>query len=161
MRFRTGGSIRNRNTAGTCNSYRLPAKTHKPIASVAALPARLAGWQVIGWHRRPRNASKFVIARPQRGRGNLGKAAAFLPIAFPRFSRVLQDCHVSLRPPRNDNSGAFAILTAACTNRQFIAGPGCPLPYNAYQRANYNAYQRANYNAYQRANAPSARRRMK
>ena len=46
-----------------------------------------------------------------------------------------------------------AILTAACTNRQFIAGPGCPLPYNAYQRANYNAYQRAN--------APSARRRMK
>ena len=54
-----------------------------------------------------------------------------------------------------------AILTAACTNRQFIAGPGCPLPYNAYQRANYNAYQRANYNAYQRANAPSARRHMK
>ena len=24
------------------------------------------------------NASKFVIARPQRGRGNLGKAVAFL-----------------------------------------------------------------------------------
>ena len=66
MRCRTGGSIRNRNTAGTCNSYRLPAKTHKPIASVAALTAqplaalppygcgvpftggeRLAGWQVM------------------------------------------------------------------------------------------------------------------
>ena len=149
MRCRTGGSIRNRNTAGTCNSYRLPAKTHKPIASVAAFPARLAGWQVIGWHRRPRNASKFVIARPQRGRGNLGKAAAFLPIAFPRFSRVLQDCHVGLRPPRNDTSGgsvvhqrppavefpcagrslsaatphtsAFPILTIACANRQ------CPM----------------------------------
>ena len=40
MRCRTGGSIRNRNTAGTCNSYRLPAKTHKPIASVAALTAQ-------------------------------------------------------------------------------------------------------------------------
>ena len=144
MRCRTGGSIRNRNTAGTCNSYRLPAKTYKPIASVAALPARLAGWQVIGWHRRPRNASKFVIARPQRGRGNLGKAAAFLPIAFPRFSRVLQDCtpralprasrsgrHVSLRPPRNDNSGASTILTSVCISRSCCAGRGMPLPYNA------------------------------
>ena len=40
MRCRTGGSIRNRNTAGTCNSYRLSAKTHKPIASVAALTAQ-------------------------------------------------------------------------------------------------------------------------
>ena len=119
MRCRTGGSIRNRNTAGTCNSYRLPTKTHKPIASVAALPARLAGWQVIGWHRRPRNASKFVIARPQRGRGNLGKAAAFLPIAFTRFNHVLRDCtpralprasrsgrHVGRWPPRNDKSGS-------------------------------------------------------
>ena len=40
MRCRTGGSIRNRNTAGTCNSYRLPTKTHKPIAPVAALTAQ-------------------------------------------------------------------------------------------------------------------------
>ena len=96
-----------------------------------------------------RHQSRFVIARPQRGRGNLGKAAAFLPIAFPRFSRVLQDCHVGLRPPRNDTSGgsvvhqrppavefpcagrslsaatphtsAFPILTIACANRQ------CPM----------------------------------
>ena len=128
MRCRTGGSIRNRNTAGTCNSYRLPTKTHKPIASVAALPARLAGWQVIGWHRRPRNASKFVIARPQRGRGNLGKAVAFSPMAFLRSGYDLRDCtpralprasrsgrHVGLRPPRNDKLGGLAPLNCCCT----------------------------------------------
>ena len=128
MRCRTGGSIRNRNTAGTCNSYRLPAKTHKPIASVAALPARLAGWQVIGWHRRPRNASKFVIARPQRGRGNLGKAVSFSPMAFQRSGYDLRDCtpralpcasrsgrHVGLRPPRNDKLGGLVPLNCCCT----------------------------------------------
>ena len=128
MRCRTGGSIRNRNTAGTCNSYRLPTKTHKPIASVAALPARLAGWQVIGWHRRPRNASKFVIARPQRGRGNLGKAVSFSPMAFLRSGYDLRDCtpralprasrsgrHVGLRPPRNDKLGGLAPLNCCCT----------------------------------------------
>ena len=115
MRCRTGGSIRNRNTAGTCNSYRLPAKTHKPIASVAALPARLAGWQVIGWHRRPRNASKFVIARPQRGRGNLGKAVSFSPMAFLRSGYDLRDCHVGLRPPRNDKLGGLVPLNCCCT----------------------------------------------
>ena len=128
MRCRTGGSIRNRNTAGTCNSYRLSAKTHKPIASVAALTARLAGWQVIGWHRRPRNASKFVIARPQRGRGNLGKAVSFSPMAFLRSGYDLRDCtpralprasrsgrHVGLRPPRNDKLGGLAPLNCCCT----------------------------------------------
>ena len=128
MRCRTGGSIRNRNTAGTCNSYRLPAKTHKPIASVAALTARLAGWQVIGWHRRPRNASKFVIARPQRGRGNLGKAVSFSPMAFLRSGYDLRDCtpralprasrsgrHVGLWPPRNDKLGGLAPLNCCCT----------------------------------------------
>ena len=28
------------------------------------------------------------------------------------------------------NLGADAILTPACTSREFCAGPGCPLPYN-------------------------------
>ena len=31
--------------------------------------------------------------------------------------------------PRNDKSGAFAILTAVCTDYKCVAGPGCPLPY--------------------------------
>ena len=36
--------------------------------------------------------------------------------------------HVGLRPPRNDKSEAFAILTVACTDCKCVAGPGCPLP---------------------------------
>ena len=42
-----------------------------------------------------------------------------------------RDCHVGLRPPRNDNSEVHTILTMACTDRQHCAGHGCPLPYNA------------------------------
>ena len=32
--------------------------------------------------------------------------------------------------PRNDKSGAFAVLTIACSFRQHCAGPGCPRPYD-------------------------------
>ena len=92
---------------GTGDSHRPPLKWYAPIASVAALSERHGQLQIWRHSRRMCNASKFVIARPQRGRGNLGKAAAFLPIAFPRFSRVLQDCHVGLRPPRNDKFGSL------------------------------------------------------
>ena len=41
-----------------------------------------------------------------------------------------RDCHVGLRPPRNDNSGVHTILTMACTDCKCGAGPGCPLPCN-------------------------------
>ena len=64
-------------------------------------------------------------------------------MAFPRYGRVLRDCtpralpraarsgrHVGLRPPRNDNSGAFTILTAVCTDCKCVPGRGMPLPYN-------------------------------
>ena len=34
--------------------------------------------------------------------------------------------------PRNDKSGDFTVLTAACTDRSCGAGPGCPLPCNAW-----------------------------
>ena len=50
------------------------------------------------------------------------------PRALPRAARSGR--HVGLRPPRNDNSGAFAILTAVCTDCKCVTGPGCPLPYN-------------------------------
>ena len=50
------------------------------------------------------------------------------PRALPRAARSGR--HVGLRPPRNDNSGALAILTAVCTDCKCVAGPGCPLPYN-------------------------------
>ena len=35
-----------------------------------------------------------------------------------------RDCHVGLRPPRNDNSGGHTIFTMACTGRECGAGPG-------------------------------------
>ncbi|MDY5341195.1 hypothetical protein, partial [Faecousia sp.] len=34
---------------GTASSYKVPIKTHRPIASVAALSERHAGWQY-WWH---------------------------------------------------------------------------------------------------------------
>ena len=98
-------------------------KTHGPIASVAALSER--HWQSQIWRHswRTYNALKFVIARPRRGRGNLGKAVTISPMAFPRYGRVLRDCtpralpraarsgrHVGLRPPRNDKSGGIVPL---------------------------------------------------
>ncbi len=42
-----------------------------------------------------------------------------------------RDCHVGLRPPRNDNSGVGAILTVAGTGCERCAGSGMPLPYRA------------------------------
>ena len=74
-----------------------------------------------------------VSLRGAKRRGNLGKAVAISPVTFPRCSRVLRDCtpralprasrsgrHVGLWPPRNDNSGSFAILTIAFPNRQCL-----------------------------------------
>ena len=88
----------------TANTDRLALKRQAPIASVAALSER--HWQSQIWRHswRTYNALKFVIARPRRGRGNLGKAVTISPMAFPRSSRILRDCHVGLWPPRNDKS---------------------------------------------------------
>ena len=103
-------------------------KTHGPIASVAALSER--HWQSQIWRHswRTYNALKFVIARPRRGRGNLGKAVSFSPMAFLRSGYDLRDCtpralpcasrsgrHVGLRPPRNDKLGGLAPLNCCCT----------------------------------------------
>ena len=52
------------------------------------------------------------------------------PRALPRASRSGR--HVGLRPPRNDKSLAFTVLSAVCSGRQRCAGPGCPLPYNDF-----------------------------
>ena len=40
--------------------------------------------------------------------------------------------------PRNDKSGAVAILTMPCTSRRFTAGPGCPLPYSTPRSAGFS-----------------------
>ena len=67
-----------------------------------------------------------------------GSAVAISPVAFPRCSRVLRDCHVGLRPPRNDKPLAFAILTMVCTSCRCTAGRGQPGPYNARLAASLN-----------------------
>ena len=92
--------------------------------------AQRAPWAVANMEafRRMCNASKFVIARPQRGRGNLGKAVSFSPMAFLRSGYDLRDCtpralprasrsgrHVGLWPPRNDKLGGLAPLNCCCT----------------------------------------------
>ena len=76
-----------------------------------------------------------VSLRGAKRRGNLGKAVAISPVAFPRCSRGLRDCHVGLRPPRNDKPLAFAILTMVCTSCRCTAGRGQPGPYNAWPKA--------------------------
>ena len=43
--------------------------------------------------------------RGAKRRGNLGEAVAISPMAFLRSDRLLRDCHVGLRPPRNDKYG--------------------------------------------------------
>ena len=43
-----------------------------------------------------------------------------------------RDCHVGLRPPRNDNSGVHAIFTMARFLCRCSAGRDMSLPYNNY-----------------------------
>ena len=108
-----GAACRSRRYAADPN--RLSLKWYAPIASVAALSERHGQLQIWRHSRRMCNASKFVIARPQRGRGNLGKAVSFSPMAFQRSGYDLRDCHVGLRPPRNDKLGGLAPLNCCCT----------------------------------------------
>ncbi len=59
-------------------------------------------------------------------RGNLGKAAAFSPIAFPRCGRVLRDCHVAslLAMTRQGSArctSALVRLNIPCTRRSVSA----------------------------------------
>ena len=126
MRCRTGGSIRNRNTAGTCNSYRLPLKRHAPIASVAALPAqplaalppygcgvpftgseRHGGLQVVGHFRRTRRRSGLSFRGAKR-RGNLLQQLTNSPQPSC-YSTGYSEIATSAVPPRNDTSGGAVV----------------------------------------------------
>ena len=77
-----------------------------------------------------RKGSKFVIPRSEatwESRSTMVNSRN----ASAKTQPVAGDCHVGLRPPRNDNSGAFTILTRPCLYRRCSAGPGCPRPYKA------------------------------
>ena len=114
---------------GTSSSYKVPIKTYQPIASVAALTAqplaalppygcgvplagseRLAGWQVIEWLRRPRNAPRFVIPRSEATWESRGGSCAFadgFPTIRPGTARL----------PRLLRSLAMTNLIACFTRR--------------------------------------------
>ena len=94
-----------------------------------ALPTRIGRRQN---GKRPR----IVIARPQRGRGNLGKAVTFspgVPCYPPRSCEIAPQGHFlalraqgatsGFRPPRNDKPLAFTILSTAVPQRK---KPGMP-----------------------------------
>ena len=77
-----------------------------------------------------RRANRFVIPRSEatwESRSTMVNNRN----ASAKTQPVAGDCHVGLRPARNDNSGAFTILTRPCLYRRCSAGPGCPLPYKA------------------------------
>jgi len=62
-------------------------------------------------------------------------------VAISQYATASWECHrrnrsclpeIATAPlgPRNDNSGAFTILTTACTGCEYRAGRGMPGPYN-------------------------------
>ena len=92
---------------GSAVSYRLPLKWYAPIASVAALSERHAGWHYL--------RHKFIGARPPslsfRGakrRGNLLQPVTFSPRPTC-YSTWYCEIATSAAPPRNDKSGSFRI----------------------------------------------------
>ena len=150
-----GSALGVQSREGTADLERLSLKWYVPIASVAAVTAqpltalppygcgvplagneRPAGWQYL--------RHKFIGAMPSslslRGgrrptwqsrstRPDHRKAIGENAAAFPRLPRRFA--------PRNDTSGAVAILTMPCTSRRFTAGTGCPLPYSTPRPAGF------------------------
>ena len=55
-----------------------------------------------------RKAPKFVIPRSEATWESPAAGYVFAE-AYLLFNMVLRDCHVGLRPPRNDKSGSFRI----------------------------------------------------
>ena len=80
-----------------------------------------------------RETTKFVIARRPQADVAISQCPAASRESYQRNRNCLHEIATALSGPRNDKSGAIAVLSLACTNRQRCAGPGCPLPYNARQ----------------------------
>ena len=105
---------------GTSSSYKVPIKTYQPIASVAALSERLAGWQYSGhvfYGMRPPSLS----FRGAKRRGNLLQQ----PSNSPRLScHPTEYCEIATAPsgPRNDKSENRCGRRAASANPYAISG---------------------------------------
>ena len=114
------------------------------MTSLGALHICRKYLQICSCQRRSLTAATDAIGA-YRFHGGLYKSAVpprdCTPRALPRASRSGR--HVGLWPPRNDKSGAVAILSLPNTNRQHCtgtsrrcgAGRGMPLPYSALREA--------------------------
>ena len=106
------------------------------MTSLGALHIRRKYLQICSCQRRSLTAATDAIGAYRFHGGRYESAVPprdCTPRALPRASRSGR--HVGLWPPRNDKSGAVAILSLPNTNRQHCAGPGCPLPYSALREA--------------------------
>ena len=139
-----GAACRSRRSAADTN--RLPIKWYAPIASVAAVTAQpLAALPPYGcgvpftgsdrhWHSQisgySADRTDFQICHcdapkgPWQSRAGSYDFADGFPVIRPSTARFPRRF-----APRNDKSGAFAILTAVCTDCKCVAGSGMPLPY--------------------------------
>ena len=96
-----GGACPSRRRTGDTN--RLSTKTYQPIASVAALSERLAGWQVIGQHRRKCKGFELSLRGPDGAVAISGRQ-----LRFRRGFPIIQPCTARFPrrfAPRNDTSG--------------------------------------------------------
>ena len=107
---------------------RATEKTHKPIASVAALPERHWQLQILKQFRRPCRFPDLSLRGPEGA-----VAISCRQLRFRRGSPVIQPGTARFPrrfAPRSDKPLAFLVLLTACFLRRCAAGPGCPLPYS-------------------------------
>ena len=78
------------------------------------------------------NDSLFGSAAYRRARLSPPLQGACVCSAVGANQQCFPEIATGAKRPRNDKSGAFTILTMACTRRRCSAGAGCPLPYNAH-----------------------------
>ena len=109
---------------GSAVSYRLPLKWHAPIASVAALSERHAGWHYL--------RHKFIGARlpslsfrGAKRRGNLLQPVTFSPRPTC-YSTWYCEIATSAAPPRNDTSGSAEVHQRPCTVELPVTGHSQP-----------------------------------
>ena len=102
-----------------------------PMGNAAAFPEHLAEGNSTAQVHWCTARSPDVSLRGAKRRGNLAEHGRTTGKPSAKSQLPSRDCHVGLRPPRNDKSGAITVLSPTCTYRQYSAGPGCPLPYNA------------------------------
>ena len=114
-----------------------------PMGNAAAFPEHLAEGNSTAQVHWCTARSPDVSFRGAKRRGNLAEHGRTTGKPSAKSQLPSRDCHVGLRPPRNDKSEAVAILTAVCTDCKCVAGSGMPLPYIGRYRFNGGRYKSA------------------